>query len=130
MKFYSVTSKELDRSQLEPEYKAAHEIGVMRIGENHLFFRKMLKVYAIPNDQIKRCYRRVMMVPAKMCCGKGDLHVESIVIEDAERELAVIQMPGEKASKIAFEELKGRLTGAEFSCPPKSGDADLATGEC
>lgn len=118
MKFYEVTSTVKNQDELLSEYKSAREIGVLRIGENCLFFRKSRKVYYIPYADVRRCFRRVLLVPAKLCCGKGQLPVESIVFYGDEGEVAQIQLPGTRAAKGAFEELKQRIPGADFTCPP------------
>ncbi len=117
MKFYAVTASAPDGAAVQEEYKNAREIGVVRIGGNHFFFRKGRKVYYIPYSDIRRCFRRVMLVPAKMCCGKGDLAVENLVIYGDEGELAQIQLPGTRAAKELVEILKGKMPDAEFTVP-------------
>ena len=62
-------------------------------------------------------FRRVMEVPAKMCCGKGNFAIENLVLCDNEKELAVIQLPGTKAARLLMEELKEKIPGAVFSAP-------------
>lgn len=114
MKFYAMTEQTTDQTELVSEYKGAREIGVLRLGENILFFRKMRKVYYIPYSVITRCFRRVLLVPAKMCCGKGDLPVEYLVVCTEQGELAQIQLPGTRAAKIMMEDLKTRIPHASF----------------
>jgi len=62
-------------------------------------------------------FRRVLLIPAKMCCGKGDFEVENIVICTAEGEKAQIQLPGERAGKIMLEELTRLAPNAEVGKP-------------
>ena len=104
MRFYS-----LEQTQ------AVERIGIVRIGKERLYFRRMRKIYYIPYADIRRCFRRVMLVPAKLCCGRGDLEVENLVICTDRGEAAQIQLPGAKAGKILLEELKKRLPDAEFT---------------
>ena len=122
MKFYPVIKEMPVPETLQTEYKNAHVIGVMRIGTEDLFFKAGLRNYFIPFNAVKRCFRRIMSVPAKMCCGTGNFSVDSIVIGDADHELAEIQMPGTKAAKLAMEELKNVLPHADFSAPKKAAE--------
>ena len=129
MKFQPLTDQTADAELLKSEYASAHVIGNLRIGSSILFVRLRMKTFYIPYGQITRCFRRVRLVPARMCCGRGDLAVESMVICDASGELADVQMPGEKAGKAALEELKEKIPGAEFTAPPKADAAKDETGE-
>jgi len=56
-----------------------------------------------------------MLVPARLCCGRGELEVENLVICTDAGEAAQIQLPGAKAGKLLLEELKKRLPDAEFT---------------
>ena len=105
MKFESLTSQAANPSLLPEEYKQAREIGKLRLGQRNLFFRAGLKLFYIPYSDIQRYFRRVMQVPAKMCCGKGNFEIENLVICGDGRELAQIQLPGAKAAKIVMESL-------------------------
>ena len=106
--------------QLAAEKKSvSREIGVISFADNCLFFKAGLKKFYVAYDDIKRCFRRVMDVNTKMCCGRGNLRVESIVLCDDEKELAVIQTPGERAAKEIMKEMEGRAKNAILSAPPK-----------
>ena len=105
MKYEPLTSSAADISALQEEYKSAREIGKLRLGRKHLYFRTGLKSYYLPYQDITRYFRRVMQVPAKLCCGKGDFEIENLVICGERGELAQIQLPGPKAAKIAMEAL-------------------------
>ncbi len=116
MRFYSLEQTQaVEKQDLEQDYKESREIGIVRIGKERLYFRRMRKIYYIPYADIRRCFRRVMLVPAKLCCGRGDLEVENLVICTDRGEAAQIQLPGAKAGKILLEELKKRLPDAEFT---------------
>lgn len=108
----------VDNAELASEYKVARVIGKVRLGELRLFFRSGLKTYYIPYHDVRRCFRRVLLIPAKMCCGRGDFEVENLVICGEEGELAQIQLPGERAGKALIEELERRIPEAEFGKPP------------
>ena len=116
MKFYPVAS-ELAAEVLHAGYKEGREIGKTRLGAKALYFRDKLKVYYIPYAEMTRVFRRVELIPATMCCGKGDFEVENMVIWTAEGEKAQIQLPGERAGKILLEELARRAPHAEVGKP-------------
>ena len=94
MKLYALDGTPSKEKELLTEFQEAREIGALKIGEANLFFRVRLRQYYIPFTDIKRCFRRVYMVPATMCCGKGNLDIENLVIQGEAGELAQIQLPG------------------------------------
>ena len=104
MKFYPITS-EKNSAALQAEYASGRVIGNVHLGEETLFFKKKLKVYYIPFADMTRCFRRVMLVQTKMCCGKGNLEVENLVVCTEAGEVAQIQLPGERAGVILLEEI-------------------------
>ena len=118
MKFYPlIPNADANESGLSSEYKAARTIGKIRLGELRLYFRSGLKTYYIPYREIRRFFRRVELIPAKMCCGKGDFELENLVICGDEGELAQIQLPGTRAAKILMEELERLVPEAEIGKP-------------
>ena len=121
MRFMPLTASQSAEQTLASEYKVAREIGKLRLGELHLYFKKGLNVYYIPYRDIRRCFRRVMVVPAKLCCGKGEFEMENLVICGPEdEELAQIQLPGTKAARILMEELEKLVPEAEIGRPAKN----------
>ncbi len=119
MKFYDPKTREKSTETVEAEYRSAREIGAVRIGTKNMFFRAGLKHYCIPYEEVKHCFRRVNSVPAKMCCGRGDLQIESLVISDDDGELAQVTLPGSKAARQLMEELKKKMPHADFSAPKR-----------
>jgi hypothetical protein len=119
MKFYPLEENQpqIDASALKNEYETAREIGKLRLGQLRLYFRTGRKIYYVPYANVRRCFRRVMLVPAKLCCGKGDLEIENLVICGDSGELAQIQLPGTRAAKILMEELETLIPEAEFGSP-------------
>lgn len=122
MKFCSLTTVSADKKMLAAEYKNAREIGIIRLGESCLFFRKHFKRYYIPYTEISRCFRRVMTVPARLCCGKGDFAIEHLVLFAGEKEVAQIQLPGIKAARLLMDEMKEKAPDAQFSRPEEKKD--------
>lgn len=105
MKFEPLTLPVEDRTLLREEYRQAREIGSLHFGQDNLYFRAGLKVYYIPYGDIHRYFRRVMQVPAKLCCGRGDFEIENLVICGESGELAQVQLPGTKAARIVMERM-------------------------
>ena len=79
---------------------------MLRLGERHLFFRRGMRVYYIPYGDIQRCFRRVLLVPVKAPHRSVELKVENLVICDAEKELAMVQLrdPREAAPLLGVSE--------------------------
>jgi len=117
MKFNSLTGHAGDSASLAVEYKNARPVGALRLGSENMFFRKTTKIFYIPYGDIRRCFRRVQLVPAKLCCGKGDFAVENLVICGEDGELAQVQLPGTHAAKVVLEDLKKIIPHAEFGKP-------------
>ena len=120
MRFYPLLENGAagENTPLDGEYRDAREIGKIRMGELHLFFKKGIKTYFIAYRDIHRLFRRIMAVPAKMCCGKGTFEIENLVIcGEGDRELAQIQLPGKKAAQILMQELTERVPEALIGRP-------------
>ena len=129
MKFYSLSSTEENADNLQAEYRTAQEIGKLRLGTNKLYFRSARKIFYIPYKEIHRYFRRVMLVPAKLCCGKGDFAIEHLVICNADRELAQIQLPGSRAAKVLMERLGSMAPDAIVGMPADISDEEIHAGE-
>ncbi len=78
--------------------------------------------YYIPYRDVRRCFRRVELIPAKMCCGKGSFELENLVVCGEAGELIQVQLPGTKAAKLLMEELQERIPEAEFGKPSAESD--------
>ena len=110
---------------LQMEYKNAREIGKLRLGVERLYFRSARKIYYVPYTDIYRYFRRVMLVPAKLCCGKGDLAIEHLVICDTDSELAQIQLPGSHAAKVLMERMSELAPDAIVGTPHKASEGAM-----
>ena len=119
MKFHAL-KQEREDALLKQEHSGARIIGNLRIGESVLFFRSGLKTYYVPFADVKRCFRRVLAVPMKMCCENGELEVENLVIGDSDRELAQITLPGSRAAREVIRILKEKMPDADFSAPGRT----------
>ncbi len=122
MKFCPLLDRSPDRGRLEKDYQSGRRIGVLSLGEQSLFFRRMMKVWYIDYADVTRYFRRVQLVPAKLCCGKGDFQIENLVICGDGRELAMVQLPGLRAAEETMKELKIRIPHAKVG-KPEEGEA-------
>ena len=120
MKLYTVSGQAIPEGAAAEEYRAARAIGGVRAGAEHLFFRAGLRTYAVAWPEVTRCYRRVMRVPMKMCCGSGSLDVESLVVEGPSGELATIQLPGSRAARALMDLLSETAPAVELAAPKKA----------
>lgn len=116
MKYYPVTTAAPDGA-LKSDCDAGRVIGNVHLGNTYLFFKEKRKLYYIPYNDITRVFRRVMLVQTKMCCGKGNLEVENLVICGAAGELAQVQLPGARAGKILLEEIAKRVPHVQIGKP-------------
>lgn len=117
MTFTPLVSNTADPALLRQEYDSGRAIGVIRLGKEHLLFKKMWKVYYMAYTDMDRVFRRVQLVPAKLCCGKGEFQIENLVLCHDENEVAMIQLPGLKAAEALMAELKKRAPHARFGKP-------------
>lgn len=120
MKFTCYLSTKLNEAECKADYENAHEIGSVRIGHMALYVKKLTKVFYVPYVDMDRLFRRVMLVPARMCCGKGDLEVQYIVGMKGEEEVFQIQLPGDQAAKIFLKETKELAPNLIFEAPAKA----------
>ena len=117
MKFYPVSGSGSEPEGLKKEYDAARAIGTIRTGETVLFFRSGLRTFYIPYAEIERCFRRVYEVPMKMCCGKGELEIEHLIVCASGREIADIPLPGKKAAQELMRILKEKMPDERLGTP-------------
>ena len=117
MKFHPLIDSAVG-DNLDQEYKAAHGIGLVHLGEKDLFFKSGLRTYFIPYEDVGRVFRRVVSVPARLCCGKGELNLEHLVVCGRDgQELAQIQLPDTKAARLLMEELRTAAPHAAIGRP-------------
>ena len=118
MRFYPLLETAQEDPALDGEYRDAREIGKIKMGELHLFFKKGLKTYFIAYHDVHRLFRRIEAVPVRMCCGRGTLEIENLVVcGEGDKELAQVQLPGKKAAQILMKELTERVPEAQIGKP-------------
>lgn len=103
---------------LKQDYRQAQRRGNIRLGAEFLFFRKLFTVYYVPYEEIRRCFRRVQLLPTSGGRRNNRLQVENIVVCTDKAEVAQLQVPGAQAAKVLMTDLKERIPNCDFSCPP------------
>lgn len=106
MRFENLTST-ADTDLLNDEFRQAREIGKLGLGKNYLFFRDRFKVRYIPYADIRRYFRRIEEVPAKLCCGRGNFQMESLVVCCDAMDPIQIPLPDTRSAKIVMECMAG-----------------------
>ena len=105
---YHPLTQTADNAVLKAEHSAGRTIGNVVLGNTYFFFKEKRKICYIPYTDITRVFRRVVLVQTKMCCGKGNLEVENIVVCTEQGEVAQVQLPGARAGVIMLEEIGKR----------------------
>ena len=58
MKFVCIGGSEAEHESLRREYKTAKQLGEVRVGEDHLFYRYFIKIRYAALEEIERAYLR------------------------------------------------------------------------
>ena len=108
MKFYPLAeagSGGIGSEEMLLDYKNGHQIGAVRLGAYNIYVKRYLKVYYIAYRNIYRAFRRVKSIPTRVGCCNGDLEIDHRVLNDRERELVEVALPGERAGKAVLSEI-------------------------
>ena len=65
---------------LDAQFAGARKFGKVRLGTDAIFWRSGLKLYTIPFNRVRRIFRRISSVAAKICCGRQNFDIEWIVL--------------------------------------------------
>ena len=71
-------------AQMDASFEHGVAYGKVKLGESALFFKAMLRWYAIPFERVLRVYRRQDHVYGKLCAGGQDydVHLLMLVLDD------------------------------------------------
>ncbi len=78
MKQYLYTKGE--NTSLDESFVAAQTFGLIKLAADYIFWKKGLRWYVIPIEQVERAYRRVEEVKTKVCCGPANFDIEKLVL--------------------------------------------------
>ena len=109
MKYRSLIGKEEQSDVLKSDYEAGTKVGIISLGNGHLFFRKLFRTYYIAYADLNAAFRRVYMMNGR----KNSLAAEYIVLVSGDREIANIGVPGTKNAKGIIEIIKEKAPHIE-----------------
>ena len=61
-------------------FDGANTYGKVKLGGDWIFWKEGLRQCALQLTGVKRAYRRVEEVPTKLCCGRTNFDVQSLVL--------------------------------------------------
>lgn len=64
----------------DQSYDEANTYGKVKLGGDWIFWKEGLRQCALQLTGVQRAYRRVEEVPAKLCCGRTNFDVQSLVL--------------------------------------------------
>ena len=111
MKFNSLIGSVEQNDVLKSDYEAGTKVGIISLGNSHLFFRKFFKTYYISYSDLNAAYRRVYMMSGR----KNNLTAEYLVLVSNGTEIANIGLPGTKNAKELLEIIKEKAPHIETS---------------
>ena len=117
MKFECYTTTKLDENVCKEDFAAADGMNSIYFGNQAVYLKKLMKIVYIPYADIDRIFRRVLQVPVKMCCGKGDLEVQYLVLMKEDQQILELQVPSKSGAVMLFEEAKRRAPQLQFNRP-------------
>lgn len=112
MKFNSFFDEEFKNDLLKAEFESGEKLGVVCLGESHLFFRKGLKNYFMAYEKLSRAFRRVYMIPR----GKKQIAIENIFFCVGDKEVFSLSMAGKESAVILLEKIKEKAPHIETTC--------------
>ena len=101
--------------ELDQEFLKARCFGKVKLGTNHIFWKKMVAWSYAAFADVCRVYRRVEAVDTKMCCGSVNFDIQKLVLafaDGTETELVVGEGTPKEAEQLfaAIQELHPELS--------------------
>lgn len=110
----------LDIESVKNEYKNGEKEGPVVLGETCFIFKAGFSKYYIPYAELKRCYRRVKVLPVRnRKTNEKSLQVEYVVLMDYEKEIAEIQLTGKKMAETILARVLEKNAEIITVCPRK-----------
>ena len=102
--------------QIDEDFKQGFLRGKVKIGQEYIFWKKGLRWYVVPADQIIRAYRRIEEVCTRCCCGPTNFDTQKLVLELKNGEvLTLIIGDGVlREAEMLFDVMKERYPGLEY----------------
>ena len=68
-----------DNKKADLEFEQSIRYGNVKVGTDYIFFKKGLRWYQAEFGDVRRAYRRIEGVDAKMCCGNVNFDIQKLV---------------------------------------------------
>ena len=110
------TYKKQQNELLDQEFQNADQYGKVKQADQVIFWKKGFRWSCVEISEIKRAFRRIEAVDAKMCCGNVNFDIQKLVLilkDDTELELLIGEGTLREAENL-FEKLKARNTDIQF----------------
>lgn len=65
---------------LDAEFQSGTLYGKVKLASDMIFWKKGLRWFCLPLDQVQRAYRQVERVYGKMCCGGASFDIQRLVL--------------------------------------------------
>ena len=103
--------------ELKADYKAARNLGGIRLGNEWLFFPKFSGTSYLPYPDISRFWIRQEEVNAKLCCGRANFDQFYLMVIDRQGQLHRGQITDEPNAMEALAQIPQRNPAALIGKP-------------
>ena len=110
-----IYKKNLDAA-LDAEYRASEPFGSIRLGDRHIFCRKVLKTQLVDISTVTRAYRRIEEAKGRTGCCSNDFSSHFLMLETASGETLKLKI-GEALYRHEPEALMERFKTLYPSIP-------------
>lgn len=80
----------------------------IKLSEQELSYKKGLKWYSLPYDEIEHAYLRIEEVRGRLCCGVANFDLYFLVLKTRSGKLVKAEAGSQETVKQMLEELKQR----------------------
>ncbi|MDY3919728.1 MAG: hypothetical protein SOZ59_12155 [Candidatus Limivivens sp.] len=105
-----------ENPDLDQEFAQASPYGKVKLGTRFIFWKKGLKWYRTPLEEIIRAFRRIEAVDTKMCCGNVNFDIQKLVLigkAGTETELLIGEGNPREAEAL-YRDLQARCPGIAY----------------
>ncbi|MBR6527229.1 MAG: hypothetical protein IKT45_04725 [Lachnospiraceae bacterium] len=104
--FQSMTEISMDPVLLERDWKEAHPVDTIRLGQRCLYCPGMLKVRYVPYYQIQWAFLRAQETRMSMCCGRVLVDIWYLLLYADGKEIAKIEFQKKELAKEVLDYLE------------------------
>lgn len=104
---------------LDEAFASGTLYGKIKLSTDHIFWKVALRWFCLPLGRVRRVYRRVEEVNAKMCCGRANFDIQKLMLQLEDETLLELHI-GENERDVAgrlFQALKEAHPELQFGKP-------------